>query len=173
MADRPRAEPSDAQSRLSHVAPPEQGGEARMVDVGDKPRSARRAVARALVRFPDDVLERALAGEGPKGPIREVARVAGIQAAKRTWEWIPLCHALALDHVEITFTRLEADLLEVRCTVACHGPTGVEMEALVGASAAALTVYDMTKALSAGIALERVELLAKEGGRSGPWRRSV
>ncbi len=82
-----------------------------------------------------------------------------------------MCHGLALDHVEIAFARLDADLLEVRCAVACHGPTGVEMEALVGASAAALTVYDMTKALSPGIALERVELLEKQGGRSGPWRR--
>jgi len=117
------------------------------------------------------VLARALAGEGPKGAIREVARVAGIQAAKRTSEWIPMCHALALEHVEIAFATPAADVLEVRCAVACHGPTGVEMEALVGASAAALTVYDMTKALSKGIALERVELLEKEGGRSGSWRR--
>ena len=93
------------------------------------------------------------------------------QAAKRASEWIPLCHPLALEHVEIVFEQIAADLLEVRCSVACSGPTGVEMEALVGASAAALTVYDMTKALSAGIALERVELLEKAGGRSGTWRR--
>jgi cyclic pyranopterin phosphate synthase len=173
MADRPRADDSEPTLRLSHVAPPEEGGEARMVDVGGKPHTRRRALARALVRFPPGVLERVLAGEGPKGPVREVARVAGIQAAKRTAEWIPMCHALALEHVEIAFATPAEDLLEVRCSVACSGPTGVEMEALVGASAAALTVYDMTKALSAGIALERVELLEKDGGRSGAWRRSA
>lgn len=173
MADRPRADEPDPPARLSHVAAPDQGGEARMVDVGGKAHSRRRALARARVRFPQGVLARALAGEGPKGPIREVARVAGIQAAKRTSEWIPMCHALALDVVEIAITRDGADVLEVRCTVACSGPTGVEMEALVGAAAAALTVYDMTKALSKGIALERVELLEKDGGRSGAWRREA
>lgn len=171
MADRPRADEPEPTHGLTHVAPSELGGGARMVDVSAKPRTARRALARALVRFPAGVLARALAGEGPKGPIREVARVAGIQAAKRTGEWIPMCHGLSLEHVAIDFAMPQADLLEVRCAVTCTGPTGVEMEALVGASAAALTIYDMTKALSKGIALERVELLEKDGGRSGAWRR--
>lgn len=170
MADRTPAEEPAQEPRLSHVASPAEGGESRMVDVGQKPHTRRHAIARARVRFPAGVLELALAGEGPKGPIREVARVAGIQAAKRTSEWIPMCHPLALDHVEIRFERAAEDLLEVLCTAACSGPTGVEMEALVGASAAALTVYDMTKALSKGIVLERVELLEKAGGRSGTWR---
>jgi len=142
-----------------------------MVDVGSKPSSARVARAQAQVRFPEGVLERVLAGQGPKGPIEEVARVAGIQAAKRTSEWIPMCHPVALDHVEVRFTRTADDVLEVTCTAACTARTGVEMEALVGASAAALTVYDMCKALAKGIRVERVELLEKSGGASGPWRR--
>ena len=164
----PAPEPS---SGLSHVAAGERGPEARMVDVGGKPSTRRSALARACVRFPDGILQRVLAGSGPKGPVQEVARVAGILAAKRTSEWIPMCHALALEHVEIAFRPLDGECLEVRCAVACSGPTGVEMEALVGASAAALTVYDMSKALSKGIAIERVELLEKTGGKSGSWRR--
>jgi len=142
-----------------------------MVDVGAKAVSARSASARARVRFPADVLARALAGAGPKGPIEEVARVAGIQAAKRTSEWIPMCHPLALDHIEVAFERVASDVLEIRCRAACSARTGVEMEALVGASAAALCVYDMCKALGKGIAIERVELIEKTGGSSGDWRR--
>ncbi len=142
-----------------------------MVDVGAKPVSRRTALARALVRFPAGVLERALSGNAPKGPIEEVARVAGIQAAKRTAEWIPLCHPLPLEQLTVSFERLEPDLLEVRFRASASARTGVEMEALVGASAAALTVYDMTKSLSKAIAIERVELLEKSGGRSGDWRR--
>lgn len=141
-----------------------------MVDVGQKPATARVALARALVRFPSGLLARVLVGGGPKGPIQEVARVAGIQAAKRTSEWIPMCHALPLDVVEIDF-EAHGDLLSIRCRAACTARTGVEMEALVGASTAALVVYDMTKALDHGIVIERVELLEKSGGKSGPWRR--
>jgi cyclic pyranopterin phosphate synthase len=141
-----------------------------MVDVGDKPEGERTALARALLRFPAGVLARALAGAGPKGPIEEVARVAGVLAAKRTAELVPLCHSLRLDHVEVSFERPADELLEVRCSVRCRGATGVEMEALVGASLAALTVYDMTKALSKAIRIERVELLEKTGGKSGDWR---
>jgi cyclic pyranopterin phosphate synthase len=141
-----------------------------MVDVGAKPASARAARAHALVRFPPGVLERVLAGQGPKGPIEEVARVAGVMAAKRTAEWIPMCHSLPLDHVEVRFERAADDLLEITCRAACSARTGVEMEALVGASAAALTVYDMSKALAKGIVVERLELLEKAGGASGDWR---
>jgi cyclic pyranopterin phosphate synthase len=142
-----------------------------MVDVGAKPVTARAARAHALVRFPAGVLERALAGSGPKGPVEEVARVAGILAAKRTADWIPLCHPLALDQVDVRFERRGEDLLEVLCSASCNARTGVEMEALVGASAAALTVYDMCKALAKGIVVERVELLDKTGGASGDWHR--
>ena len=156
---------------LSHLRAGPHGLESRMVDVSAKPSTAREALAAARVRFPAGVLERVLAGAGPKGPVTEVARVAGVLAAKRTGEWIPMCHPLALDLVEIRFERLEADpdCLEIRCRTACCGRTGVEMEAMVGASAAALTVYDMTKALSKGIAIEGVRLLEKRGGKSGHW----
>jgi len=142
-----------------------------MVDVGEKPPTRRVALARAWVRFSPAVLERVLAGRGPKGPVAEVARTAGILAAKRTAEWIPMCHALPLDLVELSFERIEPGLLEIRCSAACTARTGVEMEALVGASCAALTVYDMAKGLEQGIAIERIELLEKRGGRSGVWRR--
>jgi len=143
-----------------------------MVDVGDKPATERTALARARVVFPAGELARLLEGGGPKGPIEEVARVAGILAAKRTGELVPMCHPLRLDHVEVTLGPSEAgpDVLEVRCRTRCTGPTGVEMEAMVGASVAALTVYDMTKSVSKGIRIERVELLEKTGGASGSWR---
>ena len=142
-----------------------------MVDVGPKPVTTRTARARATLRFPAGVLARVLSGAGPKGPIEEVARVAGVLAAKRASEWIPLCHPLPIDHVELAFARRGEDLLEVSCSVRCNARTGVEMEALVGVAAAALTVYDMSKALSKGIVVERVELVEKTGGASGDWRR--
>lgn len=159
---------------LSHVAPGSRGApaESRMVDVSEKAVTHRRATARARLRFPPGLLARVLAEGGPKGPITEVARAAGILAAKRTGELVPMCHPLALDHVELRFDAPpdEPDVLEVRCTASATGRTGVEMESLVGASLAALCVYDMTKALSKGIVIERVELLEKQGGKSGTWR---
>lgn len=142
-----------------------------MVDTSSKSATARSAVARALVRFPAGVLGRLLAEGGPKGPIGEVARLAGIAAAKRTDELIPLCHGLALDVVEVALEQAGPDLLEVRCTARTVARTGVEMEAMVGASLAALAVYDMSKALDKGIVVERVELLEKRGGKSGAWKR--
>lgn len=163
--------PPDGPEGLSHVARGARGAESRMVDVGAKDATRRCARARARLEFPSGVLERVLAGQGPKGPVEEVARVAGVLAAKRTADWIPMCHPLPLDHVAIAFEPLDADRLEVRCEVACTARTGVEMEALVGASAAALTVYDMTKALGKGIVLRQVELVEKTGGSSGDWRR--
>ncbi len=181
--------PDDAGHRLSHLRPrpraeseanPSESAtgagseklsyESRMVDVGQKPVTERSAWARARVRFPAGLLASVLAGRGPKGPIEEVARVAGILAAKRTGELIPMCHPLALDAVDVTFHEEEADVLEVRCRTSCRGRTGVEMEAMVGAATAALTVYDMTKGLDKGIRIEDVELLEKSGGRSGTWR---
>jgi cyclic pyranopterin phosphate synthase len=143
-----------------------------MVDVAEKPVRARSALARAQIRFPSGLLARVLAEGGPKGPLEEVARAAGLLAAKRTGELIPMCHPLGLDHVEIRFAEIGPDLLEVRCRAACRGRTGVEMEALVGAALAALTVYDMTKGLDHGIRIEALELLEKRGGRSGIWRAS-
>lgn len=143
-----------------------------MVDVSEKPSTQRRALARATVRFPAGILARVLARGGPKGPIEEVARVAGILAAKRTGELIPMCHPLGLDHVEIHFEGA-GERLEIRCRAACHGRTGVEMEALTGAAIAALTVIDMTKALDPSISIESIELLEKSGGSSGAWRRGA
>lgn len=143
-----------------------------MVDVSGKAPARREALARALVRFPRGMLARVLAEGGPKGPVTEIARAAGILAAKRTSELIPMCHPLGLEHVEVRFAVPpdEADVLEVRCRATTTGRTGVEMESLVGAALAALTIYDMTKALEKGIAIERLELLEKHGGRSGSWR---
>ena len=167
---------------LTHVVGGSRGPESRMVDVGKKPVTARSALARASVRFPPGLLERVpgllehvLGVGGPKGPVTEVARAAGVLAAKRTGELIPMCHPLGLDHVEI---RFEPDpehgsaRLEVLCRAANRGRTGVEMEALVGAAIAALTVYDMVKGLDHGITIERLELLEKRGGRSGVWRKA-
>lgn len=156
---------------LSHIESGPDGPRARMVDVGGKPATVRRATARARVEFPPGLLEEVLAGGGPKGPIEEVARVAGVLAAKRTGELIPMCHPLGLDVVEVRFEREGADVLQVLCTAGCTGPTGVEMEAMVGASVAALTVYDMTKGASKAIRLGAVELLEKSGGKSGRWVR--
>ncbi|MEM6673017.1 MAG: cyclic pyranopterin monophosphate synthase MoaC [Planctomycetota bacterium] len=167
-------EPPDpsASADLSHIESDAAGEQrSRMVDVGRKAPTRRTARARALVEFPAGVLEGLLAGGGPKGPIEEVARVAGILAAKRTDELVPMCHTLPLDAVEIRFEARDDRVLEVACTASCTGPTGVEMEAMVGASVAALTVYDMTKAVSKGIRLGAVELVEKTGGKSGTWRR--
>lgn len=149
-----------------------EGTRSRMVDVGAKPPSERRATARAVVRFPRPVVSELLAGRGPKGALTEVARAAGLLAAKGTAGLIPMCHPLALSHVEIQFRSRGARRIEITCSAACLGPTGVEMEAMVGATLAALTIYDMTKALDKGIAIESVELLEKSGGKSGAWRRT-
>lgn len=163
---------ADSQSDLSHLEGEGAERRSRMVNVGDKPVTQRRALARAVLVFPGELLETILEGGGPKGPIEEVARVAGILAAKRTGELIPMCHPLGLDHVEISFERIAPERLEIRCEARCEGRTGIEMEALTGASLAALTVYDMTKALSHEIRIESVQLLEKDGGKSGHWRAS-
>jgi len=162
-----------ARKSLSHVVHSAGRSQSVMVDVGAKAITARSATARATVVFPRGLLSKVLAQGGPKGPIVEVARVAGIQAAKRTPEWIPMCHIVPLDLVEISVAPRGSRTLEITCRAACQGRTGVEMEALVGASACALVVYDMTKALSHEIAIERVELVEKSGGKSGPWRRAA
>ena len=144
-----------------------------MVDVSPKGETERTALARASIRFPAGVLERILSGQGPKGPIEEVARCAGILGAKRTADLIPMCHPLPLDHLDVELEERDEGVLEVRCRARTTGKTGVEMEALTGAALAALTVYDMTKALDHGIVIERIELLEKSGGKSGPWKRQA
>ena len=149
-------------------------GEPRMVDVGEKPVTARRAVAGATVRMRPDVLATLLDAGGPKGDALVTARLAGIGAAKRTSELIPLCHPLPLDHVDVELLPdREAGLVTVRAEARATARTGVEMEALTAASVAALTLYDMAKALQRDIVIERVELLSKSGGRSGDYERDA
>jgi cyclic pyranopterin monophosphate synthase len=159
---------------LSHIEGGAGESRSRMVDVSAKPTTQREAVAEARVQFPAGFLAQVLAGKGPKGPIEEVARVAGILAAKRTGDLIPMCHPLGLDFVEVLFEPApdHPDQLLIRCTARCTGQTGVEMEAMTGASVAALTVYDMTKAASKGIQIVGIRLLSKKGGKSGVWSAS-
>ncbi|MFH5803038.1 cyclic pyranopterin monophosphate synthase MoaC [Alienimonas sp. DA493] len=145
-------------------------GAARMVDVAAKPVTQRTAVAEATVVCRPETLDLILAGDGKKGDVRQVARIAGIQAAKNTGSLIPLCHPLPLDGVTVDFTSAPPDRLTVTASVTCTGRTGVEMEALCAASVAALTVYDMVKAVDRGMTVESVRLLKKSGGRSGDWR---
>lgn len=147
-------------------------GTPRMVDVGHKPITARRAVAGAVVRMRPDVLATLLDAGGPKGDAFVTARLAGIGAAKRTSELIPLCHPLPLDHVDVGLDAdRDAGTVTIRAEVGVTARTGVEMEALTAATVAALTLVDMAKALQRDIVIERVELLEKSGGRSGDYRR--
>jgi cyclic pyranopterin monophosphate synthase len=154
---------------LTHL---DDAGRARMVDVGAKAVTARRALARAVVRMSPATAAAVRDGDAPKGDVLGPARIAGIQAAKRTWELIPLCHQLPLSFVDVA-AEVDADagtvilLAEARTSA----QTGVEMEALTAASIAALTVYDVVKGLEKGVAIEQVALLEKSGGRSGDWRR--
>lgn len=155
--------------RPSHL---DDEGAPRMVDVGAKPVTARRAVATATVRMRPDVLAQLVEAGGPKGDAFVTARLAGIGAAKRTAELIPLCHPLPLDRVDVELTADAADgTVRITTEARATARTGVEMEALTAASVAALTLYDMAKALQRDIVIERVELLEKSGGRSGHYGR--
>jgi cyclic pyranopterin phosphate synthase len=157
-------------SELTHL---DSSGRARMVDVGNKPATERAAEARAVVKVSPETAQKLLDGDAPKGDVLGVARIAGIQAAKRTSELIPLCHPLALSFVGVEGS-IDADTGEIELLVQARttGPTGVEMEALTGASVAALTVYDMVKGIERGAEITSVALLSKSGGRSGEWRAS-
>lgn len=157
---------NDTKQKLTHV---DEHGAMRMVDVGDKPSTRRWAIAEAVVRINDAGLA-ALRQGTQKGDAMAAARLAGIQAAKKTSDLIPLCHPLALTHVSIDLEILD-DRVRVRSRTETTGPTGVEMEATVAASVAALTLYDMLKAIDRGIIIEAVQLLEKGGGRSGLWQR--
>jgi len=143
-------------------------GAVHMVEVGQKPTTLRRARARARVRLAASVL--AALARNPKGSPFEIARIAGIAGAKRTAELIPLCHPLALTGIEVDVRRCRGGI-EIVASVTTSGPTGVEMEALTAVSVAALTVYDMCKALDKGIEIREIVLLSKEGGKSGTYRR--
>jgi cyclic pyranopterin phosphate synthase len=156
-------------AKLSHYS---RRGEVTMVNVSAKAVTTRTAVAYAFVRMSGPVIRAVRGLKNPKGNPLEVARIAGIAAAKRTAEWIPLCHPLPITHVDVT-PRLCKDGVELRASVTATAQTGVEMEALVAVSCAALTVYDMCKALDKGIEIATIHLLEKTGGKSGDYRRSV
>ena len=155
-------------AELSHF---DEAGASRMVDVSGKAETARMARASGLVRMRPETLalvrDRGLA----KGDVFEVARLAGILAAKRTGELIPLCHPLGLDAVEVSFAAADPGTIRIEATVKVQGRTGVEMEALVAVGVAALTIYDMCKAVDRGMVIDQVRLEEKTGGRSGTFRR--
>jgi cyclic pyranopterin phosphate synthase len=156
---------------LTHL---DAAGNARMVDVGAKPESERRARAAALVRMSPQTAAAVAAGDGPKGDVLGPARLAGIAAAKRTGELIPLAHPLPLTFVEVEATvDPPAGTVRIEAEARTVGRTGVEMEAMTAAAVAALTVYDMVKGIERGVRIEAVELLLKSGGRSGEWRRDA
>jgi cyclic pyranopterin monophosphate synthase len=153
-------------NKLSHY---DESGQARMVDISPKSDTTRHAEAHAFVRMSAEVL--AALPQNPKGNPLEVARIAGILAAKRTWELIPMCHQIPLSRVDVDL-RIEANGIRVHTHIACTAGTGAEMEALTAASIAALTVYDMTKALDKGIEITDLYLLRKSGGKSGDYERT-
>ena len=159
---------SDA--KLSHI---NEAGEANMVDVSGKAVSARRALAQAKVRMLPTTLQAIQDNRLKKGEVLAVARVAGIQAAKRCADLIPLCHPLPLTKVSVEFEVSAPGELTINAECRVSGQTGVEMEALTAASVAALTVYDMCKAIDKGMSIEGVCLLEKDGGKSGEWRRGA
>ncbi|HEY2460625.1 MAG TPA: cyclic pyranopterin monophosphate synthase MoaC [Candidatus Acidoferrum sp.] len=155
--------------KLSHYR---NSGEVSMVDVSAKNVTTRTAVAHAFVAMKPAVVSAVRKLKNPKGNPLEIARIAGIAACKRTAEWIPLCHPLPLTHIDVTATLCKNGV-ELRSTVMATAQTGVEMEALVAVTAAALTVYDMCKALDKGIEIKDIYLLEKTGGKSGDFRRGT
>jgi cyclic pyranopterin phosphate synthase len=159
---------SKTRPRLSHV---DAKGRARMVDVGDKAVTRREAIARCEIRMKPATLALIQKGKIAKGEVLAVARVAGIMAAKRTSEIVPMCHPLAIEVAAIELRAKKRGVLEIEATVRISGKTGVEMEALMAVTAAALTVYDMCKAVDRGMVISDVCLIEKSGGRSGTWRR--
>ncbi len=155
-------------SELTHL---DEHGQARMVDVGAKAETEREAVAGGRVRMRPETLHLLRQGDLPKGDVLGTARVAGIMAAKRTSELIPMCHPVLLTRVAVDFEFDEAaSTVEIVATVKCQGQTGVEMEALTAVSVAALTIYDMAKAVERGMVIEGVRLLEKRGGKGGHWQ---
>lgn len=155
------------EEHLTHV---DEHGAARMVNVAGKAITHRRAVAGAVIHMRRETVAMIVDGKVPKGDVFAVARVAGIMAAKRTSDLIPLCHPLPLTHASVDFEPV-ADGVRIRATVETDGATGVEMEALTAVGVAALTLYDMCKAVDRGMTVDRLGLLLKEGGKSGRWLR--
>jgi len=152
-------------SGLTHI---DADGRARMVDVSDKPSTDREAVAEGFLRLAPETLALAVSGQGRKGDVRAVAEIAGVMAAKRTSDLIPMCHPLDISKAEVA-VEVDAGRLKVTARVRTTGRTGVEMEALTAVSLACLTLYDMLKAADRGMVIEDVRLLSKSGGRSGDW----
>jgi cyclic pyranopterin monophosphate synthase len=151
---------------LTHI---DETGAARMVDVGSKPATARLAVASGRIRMSAEALEAVRNGDAPKGDVLGTARIAGILAAKKTGDLIPMCHPLSLDAVNLDVT-FEDDGISATATASLTGRTGVEMEAITATSIALLTIYDMAKALDKGMVIDQVRLIEKRGGKSGHWR---
>ncbi len=161
----------DDAGRLTHL---DASGQARMVDVSAKPATAREATAAARVVMRPDTLRLILSGSMPKGDVFAAARIAGIMGAKRTAELIPLCHPLPIAAVSVTLApEPEGEAVAIEATVRTTGPTGVEMEALTAASVAALTLYDMCKAVDRHMRIESLRVVHKAGGRSGEWNERV
>jgi cyclic pyranopterin phosphate synthase len=156
-------------TKLTHL---NDAGEAHMVDVGAKPATAREAVAEGLIRMQAETLRLIVERGHKKGDVLAVARIAGIMAAKKTAELIPLCHPIALTRVEVELVpNTTTSAVHCRATAATTGPTGVEMEALTAVQIALLTIYDMCKAVDRGMTISDVQLVSKSGGKSGTWRR--
>jgi len=165
------ASSADESKRLSHIGA---DGEARMVDVSDKAATDRIAIAEGRVRMSASTLRTILAGDAKKGDVVGAARIAGLMAAKKTPDLIPLCHPVALTKVSVDISLDEAlPGLAVRAEARCVGPTGVEMEALTAVSVACLTIYDMAKAIDRGMSIEGIRLVEKRGGKSGEWRAAT
>ena len=156
-------------AKMTHV---DESGQIRMVDVGDKATTRRTAVASGFVRMAAETVKAVKAHRTPKGDPIEAARLAGILAAKRTDDLIPLCHSLPLEHVDIS-CRIRADGIAISATASTDSKTGVEMEALTAVSIAALTIYDMCKAIDKAMVIEEIALESKTGGRSGDYRRAA
>jgi len=150
----------------------DESGASRMVDVGEKPITHRMARARGLVRMQSETLELIRQGEFSKGNVLEVARLAGIMAAKKTGDLIPLCHPLGLDQVSLAFEMPDERTVQIEATCSLHAKTGVEMEAMTAVSVAALTIYDMCKAVDRAMTIESIQLVEKTGGKSGHFVRS-
>lgn len=156
--------------QLTHL---DEHGAARMVDVGEKQITQRIAQAQAVITMKPETLKKIVDGTMPKGDVFACARIAGIMAAKRTSELIPMCHPLPIDSVEVALTPVNDTQVQIISTLRCTYKTGIEMEALTAASVAALTVYDMCKAIDRGMRIDEVYLLHKDGGKSGPYHRSI
>jgi len=151
---------------LSHI---NEKGEASMVNIGAKQATARYALAQAVVKMKPETLMLITSNGLPKGDALAAARLAGIMAAKKTYELIPLCHNIPIDGIEITFKTIEPDTLVISASAECYYKTGIEMEAMTAASIAALTVYDMCKAVDRGMIISEIKLLKKSGGKSGEY----